>query len=532
MPTKSYRPWLPDHPMLLPVDVRRWLPSDHLVWFVLELVERLDVSAIEARIQAKDPRGTQPYDPRMMTALLIYAYAVGVFSSRRIERATYEDVAFRVLTANQHPDHDTIATFRRENLDTVRELFVQVLRLAAAMGLVSFGVLGLDGVKILANASKHHAMSYGRMKQEVERLRREIEELLRRADEADSEEQTRFGDGRLADVPAEIARREDRKAKIEAAMKELEADARDARLAELREQAERHERNAADETRDEAARRRSATLAGKRRAAIAALEAGEPAAEQDDESDDDDPGPDAMPSNQVPHNPDGTPKDNAQRNFTDPDSRIMVRDGDHVVQAFNAQALVDNAHQIVVGADVGNQAPDVEYVEPMLARADTNLAAAGIEKPASIPMAADTGFYSEANVAAAEARGYDPYIAIERSKRARPELLPSDAPAAEAEPSDEPAPDAEATGPPADPTPAKAARERMRAKLKTPEGARIYGLRKTTPEPVFGQILEVRGFRRFLLRGLKKVRGEWSLVTLTHNVLKLWRSGAALPTPA
>jgi transposase len=538
MPTKSYRPWLPGHPTLLPTDLRRWLPNEHLVWFVLELVERLDVAAIEERIQAKDPRGTQPYDPRMMTALLIYAYAVGVFSSRRIERATYEDVAFRVLTADQQPDHDTIATFRRENLDALRELFVQVLRLAATMGLVSFGALGLDGVKILANASKHQAMSYARMKQEIERLRAEIDELLRRAEQTDSEEQVRFGDGQLADLPAEIARREDRKAKIEAAMRALEAEAREARLAELREQAERHEQGATDETRDEKLRRTSATLAAKRRAAIAALEAGDAddehgeaadehgdgeAADEDDvEHDDDDaPGPDAMPSHQVPHHRDGTPKDNAQRNFTDPESRIMVRDGDHVVQAFNAQALVDNAHQIVVAADVGNQSPDVGYLAPMLARADGNLEAAGIAKPAKMPLAADTGFYSEANVAVAEARGYDPYIAVERSKRVRLELLPA-----------EPAPAPTAADPPPPMTPARATRERMRAKLQTPEGARIYGLRKTTPEPVFGQILEVRGFRRFLLRGLRKVRGEWSLVTMTHNVLKLWRSGAELPAPA
>jgi transposase len=519
MTTKSYRPWLPGHPTLLPTDLRRWLPNEHLVWFVLELIERLDVGAIEERIQAKDPRGTQPYDPRMMTALLIYAYAVGVFSSRRIERATYEDVAFRVLTADQHPDHDTIATFRRENLDALRELFVQVLRLAATMGLVSFGVLGLDGVKILANASKHQAMSYARMKQEIERLRAEIDELLRRAEQTDSEEQARFGDGQLADLPAEIARREDRKAKIEAAMQALEAEAREARLAELRDQAEAHDRTAADESREQKVRRAAATLAEKRRAAIAALEAGE-LADDDDDDDDDEPGPDAMPSHQVPHERDGTPKGNAQRNFTDPESRIMVRDGDHVVQAFNAQALVDNAHQIVVAADVGNQAPDVDYVAPMLARADANLEAAGIAKPPNTPLTADTGFYSEANVAVAEARGYDPYIAIERSKRARPELLPADPPPALS------------ADPPLPLTPARVARERMRAKLKTPEGARIYGLRKTTPEPVFGQILEVRRFRRFLLRGLEKVRGEWSLVTLTHNVLKLWRSGAELPAPA
>lgn len=519
MQNKPYRPWLPDQPTLLPTDLRRWLPEDHLVWFVLELVERVDISRIEARIQARDPRGTVPYDPRMMTALLIYAYAVGVFSSRRIEKATHEDIAFRILTGDQQPDHDTIATFRRENLAEFHEVFVQVLRLAATMGLVSFGVLGLDGVKILANASKHQAMSYERMKKEVERLRREIEQLLTRAEQVDGEEQARFGDGRIADLPAEIALRKGRKAKIEAAMAALEAEARAARVAALVGQAERHDERAADAALDATERRRATTRAAKRRAEAARLEAGGEEVNQDDDDDDDNgsrPSGD-LPDHQVPHTPAGAPKESAQRNFTDPESRIMVRDGDHFVQAFNAQALVDHENQIVVSTGVGNQPPDAEYLQPLLQRANINLSAAGATRPERIPMAADAGYFSEANVAAAEALGFDPYIACERSRRARPELVPVGA-----------------TGPPPPIRPSgagpPAAKEAMRAKLQTEEGRRIYGLRKTTPEPVFGQILEVRGFRRFLLRGLDKVGGEWTLVTLTHNVLKLWRSGQALPS--
>lgn len=525
MANKSYRPWLPDHPRLLPTDLRSWLPEDHLVWFVLELVQRVDISPIERRIQAKDPRGTTPYDPRMMTALLIYAYAVGVFSSRRIERATYEDVAFRLVTGDQQPDHDTIATFRRENLAEFRELFVQVLRLAATMGLVTFGVLGLDGVKILANASKHQAMSYDRMKKEVERLTKEIDQLLARAEQMDGDEQARFGDGRLADLPAEIARRRDRKTKIEAAMAALEAEARAARIAELREQEQHHEQKAADETLDATSRKRAATLGRKRKAAREELEgqAGSTQGAEDEDEDQDDEGsgggPSDLPEHRVQHNTDGTPKDHAQRNFTDPESRIMCRDGDHVVQAYNAQALVDNDHHIVVSSDVGNQPPDAEYLKPMLERANVNIAQAGIFWSATIPATADAGYYSEANVAAAEALGFDPYIAPERMRRSRPELAPVGTGPPPCEPSGVP---------PGPPTPMNA-KEAMRAKLQTTEGARIYGLRKTTPEPVFGQILEVRGFRRFLLRGLEKVRGEWSLVTMTHNVLKLWRSGRALP---
>ncbi|MEZ4234660.1 MAG: transposase [Myxococcota bacterium] len=189
---------------LTPRCCRKWLPNGHLVWFVLELVEQLDFSPFRARLDAKDPRGAVPYDPRMMVALLLYAYAVGVFSSRRIERATYEDVAFRVLTADQHPDHDTIAAFRREHLDDFRALFVQVLRVAGEMGLVRFGVLGLDGVKILANASKHQAMSYDRMTADVARLDKEIAQLLALAEQTDIDEQARFGDGRPMDLPAEL----------------------------------------------------------------------------------------------------------------------------------------------------------------------------------------------------------------------------------------------------------------------------------------------------------------------------------------
>lgn len=527
MPDKSFRPWLPAQPLLLPTDVHSWLPDEHLVWFVLDIVERLDLTLILKRIRVKDPRGTRPYDPRMMVALLSYGYAVGVFSSRRIERATFEDVAFRILTADEHPDHDTIAAFRRDNLAEFKTIFVQVLRLAAEMGLITFGVLGLDGVKILASASKHRAMSYDRMKLEIERLTKEVEELVARADRTDGEEQARFGNGQIVDLPAEIKRRKDRKARIEEAMAALEAEAREARVAELREQAERHEKKAADESLDESDRKRAATLAQQRKEAIDAIGATEKRSADDDDHDAD------LPSHQVPHETDGKPKDGVQRNFTDPESRIMVRDGDHIVQAYNAQAVVDNANQIIVAGAVGNQAPDAEYLAPMVQRVDANLEAAGIEKPSSIPLAADTGFFSESNVEVAESHGYDPYIATERSRRTRPKLV--EAPSAD---SSVAVPLPAATGPPAATTPATGpppvptTKEKMRTKLQTAEGKRIYGLRKTTPEPVFGQILSVRGFRRFMLRGLKKVRGEWDLVTMTHNILKLWRSGAKLPALA
>lgn len=533
MPQKSFRPWLPDHPTLLPTDIRQWLPANHLVWFVLDIVDTLDLSPIIDRIRAKDPRGTPPYDPRMMVALLVYGYAVGVRSSRRIERATHEDVAFRILAGGHHPDHDTIATFRRENLDTFRNLFVQVLRLAAEVGLVTFGVLGLDGVKILANASKHQAMSYDRMKTELERLRGEVDELLRRAEQSDQEEQARYGDGELPDLSAELSRRQARIAKIEAAKAALEAEAKQARLAVLQEQIDHHQAKAADDALPESERKRAATLAEKRQQAYAELAAA------DDDNNDNDTDPEVrdgdLPSHQVPHDTSGAPKDRAQRNFTDPDSRIMVRDGDHIVQAFNAQAVVDNEHQIIVAAAVGNQAPDAEYLEPMLRRVNDNLDAAGVEKPEATPMAGDAGYFSAENVAAAERLGFDPYISPDRSKHAPPPLDPAPASDEAAErsdgngPTDQVSPN-EATAPAASasPTGPPTTKEAMRAKLQTTRGRSIYAKRKTTPEPVFGQILEVRGIRRFLLRGIDRVRGEWDLITLTHNILKIWRSGATL----
>ena len=310
MPYKTFRPWLPMQPTLLPTDIARWLPDKHLARFVVEIVDQLDMSPIQLKYHVKDPRGVQPYDPRMMVALLLYAYAVGVFSSRRIERATYEDVAFRVLTGNQQPDHDTIATFRREHLTEIRALFVEVLRIAGRMGLVAFGSLGLDGVKVRANASKHQAMSYGRMKAEEARLQAEIDELLRHAEQTDTDEALRFGNGELVDIPEELA---------------------------LRRRGRRGSRRPSPRWRRRGSfappscgssrsgtRRPQRTPSASRQAHARWRAGGEGAA----------------------HN-------------TDPESRIMVRDGDHYVQAFNAQAVVTE-EQIIVATGVGNQAPDAE----------------------------------------------------------------------------------------------------------------------------------------------------------------------------
>jgi len=251
---KTYRPWSPDQPFLLPPDPCSWLPEHHLVHFVLDLVGQLDISAIEDAIQDKDARGERPYAPRMMLGLLLYAYCSGVFSSRRIERRTYEDVAFRYLAAGQHPDFSTICSFRRTHLQAIKGFFVQVLRICRHAGLAKLGHVSFDGSKVLANASKHKAMSYGRMKEEEERLRKEIADLLQQAERQDASDDERFGpDTAEVDLPAEMRRREDRLACIRAAGAALEEEARAERLRQLREQAERA-RAAAEQARDEAER--------------------------------------------------------------------------------------------------------------------------------------------------------------------------------------------------------------------------------------------------------------------------------------
>ena len=489
MGRKQYRAWTPNDTFLFPPSPRDWLDDDHLVYFILDLVEVLDLSEIESAIQSKDPRGERPYNPAMMVALLVYAYCTGTFSSRKIARATYEQVAYRVLTGGQHPHHTRVCVFRKQHLGALSRLFGQVLRLCQEAGLVKLGHVALDGSKVQANASKHKAMSYGYMKKLESRLETEIADLLAQAEQADTDDDERLGVGvDEVDIPEELRHRGKRLEKLRAAKKALEAEAKKARAARLRELAEGcDERSqAAEQERD---RKTNATLADKRRKA----------ADELDDGDDDEP-PFVTPSGLPKHRPktevDGTPKDTAQRNFTDPDSRIMERGG-AFEQAYNCQAAVDDAGQIVVAADVTNQPPDAGNFGPMMEQVIANCG-----RP---PDAAtgDTGFWTPDVEATCAALGIEAYIATERRKHwdAEPEVTAGAAP----EHSD--------------------ARERMRHKVRTAEGRSIYALRKSTVEPVFGQIKEARGFRRFLPRGLDAVTAEWSLVCATHNILKLFRSG-------
>jgi len=485
---KSYRPWSPEQPFLLPPSPTEWLPEGHLVYFILDTVKLLDLSAIEGVLQAKDPRGERSYNPAMMVALLLYAYCVGVFSSRRIARATYEDVAFRVLTGGQHPHFTRVNAFRKSHQDALSGLFLQGLMLCSEAGLVKLGHVSLDGSKVAANASKHKAMSYDRMAALEKRLTAEIEALMGRAREMDSTEDERFGEGRDAeDIPAELKRRETRLARLREAKAALEKEARQARAARHRELADGCAQRA-DAAEAERLERLNRTLEKKHLERAEAL----------DEGADDEPPfttNDGLPKHRPRTHTDGTPHPRAQRNFTDADSRIM-ESGGAFVQGYNVQAVVDQEHQIVLAGAVTNQPPDAGNLVPMLEQTIQNCG----QPPERL--SADSGYWSAGGPAQCEALGTEVYIATERRKHWDTNRDVT-------------------SGPPpdgADP------RERMRWKLRTAEGRAIYSRRKVIVEPVFGQIKEARGFRRFLRRGLEAVQAEWSLVCLTHNLLKLFRA--------
>jgi transposase len=445
--SKTYRPWEPRQNYLLPPSPQEWLPEDHLAYFILDTVGELDLSAITSEYE-RELRGYPPHHPVMMVSLLLYAYCVGVPSSRKIEKRTFEDVAFRVITADQHPDHVRISEFRRRHLKALGGLFLQVLRLCREGGLVKLGHVALDGTKMKANASKHKAMSYERMKKDEKELKSKVNELLEAADQIDADEDARYGKDRRGDeLPEDLRRAKTRLARIRELKAKLEAEAK-----AQREAAQNH--------------------------------------------DDDEPpsagGVTELPEHQIPTTQDGTPTPKAQRNFTDGDSRIM-KTGDGYVQGYNAQTVVDAEHQVIVAQAVTNQPPDVQHFAPLLEQTISNC------EQTPDKMSADAGYFSEENVAYAMNQGVGPHIATGRRKH------------------NEPAPTVKGR-PPKDTT----LKQDMARKLTTKAGAAVYSRRKVIVEPPFGQIKDARGFRRFLLRGIEKVRGEWSLITTTHNLLKLF----------
>ena len=459
---KTYRPWEPQRYRQEAHSPEAKLPEGDLVFFLLDTVPQLDVSRFYAPYET-ETRGAPPFDPAMMVCLLLYAYCVGVFSSRKIALACERNLAFIAIVGRERPDFRTISDFRKLHLEAFKDVFVQVVRLAGEAGLVKLGNVSTDGTKIQGNASRHKAMSYGYMAKEVERLREEIETLVTQAYQQDEAEEAALGSRRGDELPAELARREDRLATIEAAMQRLEARAK-------------AEADAERQRRAEAGAERARTGQQRRGKALKPV--------------------------------DDAPADKAQTNFTDPELHIMQTNKKGWEYCGNAQVSVDGTCQIILACDVTDASNDKQQAAPVAQATLATLAQAGIERPKDasgalqpIPATLDSGYYSETAVQALEALGFDPYMATERQRH---HGLPTEALEAPA-----------------------TAKERMAAKVRTPEGKALYARRKVIVEPVFGQIKEARGFRRFLLRGLQKIRGEWRLVCLGHNLLKIWHYGCA-----
>jgi len=462
---KTYRPWEPeryrqDQDAQSPAAK---LPEGDLVFFLLDTVPQLELSRFYAPYE-HDTRGAPPYDPAMMVCLLLYAYCVGVFASRKIALACERNLAFLAIVGQDRPDFRTISDFRKLHLEAFKDVFVQVVRLAAEAGLVQLDNVATDGTKSQGNASRHKAMSYGYMKQEVERLREDSEALVTQASQQDEADDAALGRRRGDELPAELARREDRLARIEAAMRRLEAQAKAEAEAERQRQADA-----------EAERQRT----GKQR------------------------------RGKAPKPVEDSPDDKAQSNLTDPELHIMRTNNKGWDYCGNAQASVDGACQIIVACDVTEAAHDKQQAEPMAQATLATLNQAGLERPKdaagavqAIPATLDNGYDSEAAVVALETLGFDPYMATGRQRHQSAQVAAPELPVT--------------------------VQERMAAKIRTPAGKALYARRKVIVEPVFGQIKEARGFRRFLLRGLATIRGEWRLVCLTHNLLKIWRYGRVL----
>ena len=459
---KHYRPWDAQQGSQRAVSPQEALPEGDLVFFLLDTIPHLDLSAFHQHY-AGETRGQPPFDVTMMTTLVVYAYCVGVCSSRKIAGACERNFAFIAIVGKDVPDFRTISDFRKIHLAAFRPLFLEVLRLAGEMGMVKLGNFSTDGTKMGANASRHKAMSYGYMNKDIERLKKEIDQLLKQAEQTDAEQDAALGSRRGDELPDELKRREDRLAKILEAKARLEAEAL------VKANAEQKRRDEEQSQREAEGRQRR----GKEPAPV-----------------------------------DPRPEDKAQTNFTDPEAKIMKQSNKGFDYSYNAQAVVDAEDQIIVAAEVTNQANDKQQGVPMAQAALDHIDAAKIERAqtedgkwAPIPNTLDAGYFSEQAVADLEAMGMDPHIATGRQKhheRATP-LAEGEA------------------------APAASIKEKMRHKLGTPAGKRLYAARKHIVEPVFGQIKGVRGIRKFLLRSLAKVSAEWQLICLTHNLLKIWR---------
>ena len=449
---KTFRTWDVDQGWLLPPSVHEFVPAGHLAHFVRDTVrEGLDLTAIFATYG--EERGYPPYHPGMMTALLLYGYSRGVYSSRRLAQACEERVDFMAVSGLNKPDFRTISEFRRRHLKALSELFVQVLRLCQSAGLVKLGHVAVDGTKLAANASRHKAMSYGRMKTAEPRLAAEVDAWLKAAEAQDRAEDAQFGSAKRGDeTPAWMANKIERLARIRAAKAQLEAEAKS---------------DPADLDPEGPGPSSGMQERGKRKNVCAAAEDGEPP-------------------------PDRSPPDKAQRNFTDPDSRIQPSKGGFIA-GYNGQIAVDAAHQIIVAQQLATNPADFGALIPLVDQAKANLGRKLKE------VSGDTGFASEANLTAMAQRKVRAYLTPARKKH-----HPDDTPGGDERTHKN--------------SPQMAA---MAAKLKRAGRRSRYRLRKGTVEPVFGQIKHARGFRQFLLRGLDKVTAEWAMICTAHNLLKL-----------
>lgn len=443
-----------DTPFLMPPSVQEWLPEEHMARFVVEVVQKLDIGKLE---KSYSGRGSKAFHPSMLLALLFYGYATGVFSSRKLETASYDSVAFRYICANTHPDHDTIATFRKRFLSELTELFVQILLVAQAMGVLRVGQVSLDGTKVEANASKHKALSYEHAGKLEKQLRSEVAQLLAKAAQADREDPQ---DG--MNLPEELGRRQERLDAIERAKVEIE-----------RRGAERYAREKEEYDDKVAQRRRKEEQTGKKA------------------------------KGREPKPPEPGPKAQDQVNLTDEQSRIMPVSGGGFEQAYNAQAAVDMDSLLIIENHVSQNPNDKKELTPTLEGIDALPAALG----RVTEVVADNGYFSQANVEACEQRKISPLIAMKREvhnlslaeRFAEPPPLPEGADAV----------------------------ARMQQRLQMQQGRALYAKRKSTIEPRFGIIKEAMGFRRFFLRGLQAVQGEWNLVCIACNLRRLHVLAAA-----
>lgn len=464
---KSFLPYNLNQQFLLPLDMREWLPEGHLALFISDLVHCLDLSEILSVYQEQDSRGRPSYHPTMMICLLLYAYCIGKPSSRKIEKATYEDIAFRVLSGNQHPDHDSIASFRQRHLTAIAALFSQVLLLCEKAGLVKLGHIAIDGSKIRANASKHKAMSYERMGSKEKELEEEVIRLLTQAQAIDTEEDQIYGKNKSGDeLPKELVRREDRLRKIKEAKEALEKEAKEkVRIENEKVRIENEKAQTRAETHTKNDEKNSKNIIEK-----------------------------AVYKNIKP-----LPK--SQKNFTDPESRIMPDSANKgsFVQAYNCQIAVDAEAQIIVALDVTQQANDKQQLVPMAEKIIENCGRL------SETLTADSGYFSEEAVGSPLFKEANLLVPPNKCKR-----------------EDTVFDNAEDKGS------KKPSSKSMRSKLSQISNIDLYKKRKSIVEPVFGQIKEIRNFRRFLFRGLNTVKEEFTLISLTHNLLKLYKNKSNL----